>query len=188
MIRAGFFTSKFTHEVSPINSQMTYLFQIPILNSISPWPGTKWPMLGAAFQDLLRFALLNHISPFLLLMSYWWTNVSLCRLVIYSLYRATIFLFAKQKHAGSLYLHNSQNGKESGNLLDLGPFSLPWPPWARCPAWLSVTKWQILSVTRRIINTPPSRSWFTIWTRKSPICVHFLSNWPALKIICSSCS
>ena len=41
---------------------------------------------------------------------------------------------AKEKHAGSLYLQNSQNGKESGNLLDLGPFSLPWPPWARCPA------------------------------------------------------
>ena len=62
------------------------------------------------------------------------------------------------------------------NLLDLGPFSLLWPPWVRCPAWLSVTKWQILSVTRWIINTPPpSHGWFTIWTRKSHICAHFLS-------------
>ena len=56
---------------------------------------------------------------------------------------------------GSLFPPNSW--KEKTLPLDFGPFPL-LGPWAWCPPWPRVTKWQILSVTGRIINTPPSCS------------------------------
>ena len=153
---------------------MTHLFQILILNSISPWPGTKWPMLGAAFQDLLRFALLKSSTiypPFLLVVSYWWKNLSPHKPVIYAFFGEQHY-FALPNINTSLYFHNSQmNGKESAW------FGAVFFAVASLSSMSSVTVCDKMADS--ICDTSDHKyttqlQWLTITTNREK---HFLSSW-----------
>ena len=128
---------------------MTHLLQISILNSIL---GPACSMLGAAFQALL--CPIHSSSIFLLLPSLFSDLIAWYQ-------RTTVVAFwpaGESNFTKILGASFSQTLEKKKTLpLDFGAFPL-LGPWAWCPPWPRVTKWQILSVTGRIINTPPSCS------------------------------